>query len=204
MYRGGKASITASAASATGDHDFLVGLRKVEDFFAGVIVVHNRSDRNLQNYIFALAPGLVGPFAVPSALGVVFGVEAEVHQRIVPLAGLHDDVAALAAVAARGSAPRYKLFPAKGHAAISAVAGLDSDFCFVDEHESFSAVAVGGWQQRSALCGSLRFQRSCYEGLGYTRSLAKQKPRPEGGGSTQRTYPECDRRPAHERELTSL
>ena len=70
-----------------------------------------------------------------SALRLVFGIEAEVHQRVVALAGLHDDVAALAAVAARGAAARDELLPAEGHAAVAAVAGFDPDFGFVDEHQ---------------------------------------------------------------------
>ena len=59
-----------------------------------------------------------------SALRFVFRIEAEVHQGIVAFAGFHDDVAALAAVAARRAAARDELLPAEGHAAVAAVAGL--------------------------------------------------------------------------------
>ena len=45
-------------------------------------------------------------------------------------------VAAAAAVAAGGAAAGNELFAAKGHAAIAAVARLDPDFCFIDEHNS--------------------------------------------------------------------
>ena len=71
-----------------------------------------------------------------SALRLVFRIEAEVHQRVVALARFHDDVAALAAVAARRAAARHILLPAEGHAAVAAVARLDPNFGLVDEHQS--------------------------------------------------------------------
>src|SRR5205085_9687178 len=90
--------------------------------------------RHLQHDAFAFAAGAVGAFAVAAALGGVFRIKAEVHQRIVALAGFHDDIAATAAIAAAGAAARDKLLPAKGHAAVAAVAGSNADFGFIDEH----------------------------------------------------------------------
>src|SRR5208282_1012235 len=69
-----------------------------------------------------------------SALGLVFWIETEMHERVVALARLHDDVSALAAVAARRTAARNELLPPEGHAAISAVAGLYLNFCLIDKH----------------------------------------------------------------------
>ena len=69
-----------------------------------------------------------------SALGPVLRVEAEMHERIVALAGFHDDVAALAAISAGRAAARNELLPAECHASVAAVAGLYLDFCFIDEH----------------------------------------------------------------------
>jgi hypothetical protein len=57
-----------------------------------------------------------------------------VDQRVVALRADHDDVAAAAAVAARGAAAGNELLPPEGHAAVAAVAGLDANFCFIDEH----------------------------------------------------------------------
>jgi hypothetical protein len=56
----------------------------------------------------------------------------------VALRGFHQDVAAAAAVAARGATARYKFFAAEGHAAIAAVTGLHPDFGFVDKHADLS------------------------------------------------------------------
>jgi hypothetical protein len=72
---------------------------------------------------------------VAAALGVVFGIEAEVDERVVTLAGFHDDVATAPAVSAGWSAPRHKFLTAKGHAAIPAVSGFYANFGFVDEHK---------------------------------------------------------------------
>src|SRR5208282_4651798 len=82
----------------------------------------------------ALAPGPVGTFAVASALRLVLGVEAEVDEGVVALAGFHDDVAAAAAVAARGPAARDELLAAEGEASVAAVASLYADIGFVDKH----------------------------------------------------------------------
>ena len=79
-------------------------------------------------------PVLFAAFAVASALGFVFGIKAEMHERVVAFARFHPDVAALAAVAAGRTAAGDELFAAEGHAAVAAVAGFDSNYGFVDEH----------------------------------------------------------------------
>jgi hypothetical protein len=90
MHRRGKARVAASAAPAARDHETLVGFRKLEKLVAGLVVVHNRPDRNFQQHAAAVAPGFVRTFAVTSALRGVLGIETEMHQRVVALAGLHD------------------------------------------------------------------------------------------------------------------
>ena len=134
MRGGGELRIAASAAAAVGDDDALVGTGEVPDFLAGFFVVDDGADRNFQDDVFAVAAGFVGAFAVASALGFVFGIEAEMDERVVALAGFHDDVAALAAVAAGGAAAGNEFLAAEGQAAVAAVAGFHSDFGFVDEH----------------------------------------------------------------------
>ena len=68
--------------------------------------------------------GAVAALAVPAALGLVLGVETEMEQRVVVLAGDQYDVAAAAAVAAARTAARDKLLPPERQAAVAAVAGL--------------------------------------------------------------------------------
>src|SRR5207244_11674877 len=97
-------------------------------------------DRNFQHHVIPGLAATVGAFSVASALRVVLGIEAEVDQRVVCLARLHDDVAPAATVAARGAAARDELLHAECNAAIAAVAGLYADFRFIDEHrESVSS-----------------------------------------------------------------
>ena len=73
-----------------------------------------------------------------SALGLVFRIEAEVHQSVVALAGFHDDIAAIATIPTRRSAARNILFPPEGHTAVAAVPSLHPDCGFIDEHQRIS------------------------------------------------------------------
>ena len=149
--------VAAAAASAVGDDDALVGAGEVRRLFAGLVVVDDGADGDFQDDVDAFAAGFVGAFAVASALGFVFGIEAEVDERVVALAGFHDDVAALAAVAAGRAAAGDELLAAEGQAAVAAVAGFDSDCGFVDEHRWL--LVVGGWREvcrRSSAVGKIR------------------------------------------------
>ena len=69
-----------------------------------------------------------------AALRLVLGVVAEMDERVVAFARLHDHVASAAAVAAGGPAAGNELLPPEGHAAVAAVAGLHPDFCLIDKH----------------------------------------------------------------------
>jgi hypothetical protein len=133
--RRGKPGIAAASAPSTCDDDALVRAGEVINFFSGLIVVDDGSDWHFQKYVRTLAASFIRTFTVPSTLGFVFGIEAEVDQGIVALTGLHDDVAALTAVATRGAAARDKLLATKGHAAVPAVAGFDSYFGLIDKHK---------------------------------------------------------------------
>src|SRR5580704_18250675 len=119
---GGRKLRIASASSPTpANHDAVIRLREVVNLLTGLIVVQNRSHRNFQRDVHALAPGAVGTFAVAPALGFVFWIETEMNERVVALARLHDHVAAFAAIAARRSAARDELLPPECEAAIAAV-----------------------------------------------------------------------------------
>ena len=119
------------------------GSLKVVDQLAGFLVVKGCADRNLQDDGVAVEAGAVGAHAVLAALRLVLGVEAEMDEGIVALRGLHDHVAATAAVAARGSAAGDELLTAEGHAAVAAVAGFYANFGFVDEHGKTGGQGLG-------------------------------------------------------------
>src|SRR5580658_912140 len=88
MHRRGKARVASPTAPTACDHDPLVGSRKIVHFLTRIVVVHNCPYRNLQHHVAAIAPGFVRTFSVTSALRVVFRIESEMHQRIVPFARL--------------------------------------------------------------------------------------------------------------------
>src|SRR6266850_19365 len=100
MGRGGKARIAASSAAALRDHEAFIGVGEVVYALAGFVVVHNGADRDFQQHILAFATTPVGAFAMPPSLCLVFRVVAEMYERVVTLARLHDDVAAAAAIPA--------------------------------------------------------------------------------------------------------
>jgi hypothetical protein len=126
--------IPPSTASSLGDNDAFVRLGEIMDPLACLIVIDNGPDRDFEDHTFAVATGAVGAFAVASALAFVFRVKAEVDERVMALAGFHHNVATAAAVPARGAAARNKLFPAKGHASVATVAGLNPNDRFINKH----------------------------------------------------------------------
>src|ERR1019366_10657039 len=109
VCRGSKLRVAASASSAARDHDAFIGTREIVNLLSRVLVVNDRPHRHLQDDPFPIAPGFLRALAMPPALGLVFRIESEMHQRIVALARFHPDVAALAAIAARRPAPRNVL-----------------------------------------------------------------------------------------------
>ena len=134
MRAGGEVLVAAPAAPALGDHNALVRLLEVVHQLARLGVVERRAHRHLQRDRPAIQPGAVRAHAVLAALRLVLRVVAEMNQRVVALARLHDDVAAAPAVAARGPPARHKLLAPEGHAAVAAVAGLHANFGFINEH----------------------------------------------------------------------
>ena len=87
----------------------------------------------------------IAAFAVTAALGGVLGIESEVEQSVVMLAGVHHYVAAAAAVTATGTTVRHVFLTAERENAISAVAGLHFDTNFIDKHgHGIMLVKLGG------------------------------------------------------------
>lgn len=103
------------------------------DSFAGFGVVDDRADRNFEGDVHAFAPGLIRAFAVAAALSFVLGIETEMDERVVPFAGLHDDVATFAAIAPGRAAARHKLLAPEGNASVAAITGFHADCGFIDE-----------------------------------------------------------------------
>jgi hypothetical protein len=83
------------------------------------------------------------------------------NQRVVPLAGFHDDIATPTAITAGWAATRHKLLPPKSQAAVAAVAGLYANCGFINEHENSRWSSVVGQTQRQKTFGTAA--------LGYSR-----------------------------------
>src|SRR5215471_633027 len=97
-------------------------------------VVHNRSHRNLEHDISALASRLIRSLAMSPAFRLVLGIESKVHERIVTLARLHDYVAAPAAVATRRPSARNIFLAPERDTTVAAIPGLDSNCGLINEH----------------------------------------------------------------------
>src|SRR5215469_1998390 len=129
MRRCGKVLIAASTTPALRHDDALIRARKIMHQLTSCAVIENGPNRDLEHYVFTISAGPVGSFAVRAASTFIFGIEAEVYQRVVALAGFHDDVAAASAITAGRSSTRDKLLAAESDNPVAAIAGLHPNSC---------------------------------------------------------------------------
>jgi hypothetical protein len=71
--------------------------------------------------------------AVAAPLAFVFGIEAEMEESIVVLAGHQYDIAAPASVTTAGAAARHVFLAPERKTAVAAIAGFDGNDYFIDE-----------------------------------------------------------------------
>ena len=141
--RGFEVGVAEAALAALGDQHFLVVFGKVGEHFAGVQVGDDGTDRHAQHDVFAAGTVAVGAAAVLAALAEELAGIAVIDQRIDVAVGDDVDAATLAAVAAVRAAHRDVFFAAEGGDAVTAVAGFDVDFGFVDEFHGVSFMLHG-------------------------------------------------------------
>ena len=89
---------------------------------------------NLDDEIFAAAAAFLLALAVVAVFGDKAGHVKLGDQVVQVVAGLKDDAAAAAAIAAIGAALGHKGFPAKGHTTAAAVPGAGVHFHLINEH----------------------------------------------------------------------
>src|SRR5580704_3165111 len=130
MYRRCKMLITAPTAAAFGHHERFTGQREIVHQLARLGIENRRPNRHLENGRLTVAPSAVRAFAMAAALRLVLRVIAKMDQRVVLLAGLHDHIAATAAIATRRTPARNKLLTPKRDATVAAIAGFDQNSCF--------------------------------------------------------------------------
>ena len=129
-----KMLIAAAATAAFCNYETISRAREIVQKLAGIGIVYYGTyrDRQLDGFADSAAP--VAAFAMAAALGFMLGIEPKMKQRVVMLARDHDDIPAAASISAAGAAAWHELLTPEGKAAVTAVAGLDVDFNFVDEH----------------------------------------------------------------------
>src|SRR5437870_13192648 len=123
-----------SPVSALCDKYALIWLDEIVQQFAGVVVIHRSADGNPDLEIFTVMTTAIAAFAVPAALGTKGVIETEFQKRVFVGIGKKVDTAPVAAVTAARTAARDILFPSKGDRTMTAAAGFQGDFGFIDEH----------------------------------------------------------------------
>src|SRR5579871_6224168 len=125
------AGIAAAAVAAGEQGDALADPGQVGEERLSVVGEDLGADRQLDDEILAARAGAVGAGAALAALGAEMLGVAKVDQRIEAGDRLEDDVAALAAVAAVGTAELDEFFAAKADRPGAAGPGTDIDLRLV-------------------------------------------------------------------------
>ena len=172
---------------------------------AGIEVIHDRSYWNFEQDVLAHFPGTVGPHPVLPTLSLVFRIKTKVDECIVALAGLHDDIAAIAAVPTRRPATGFERLAPERNASVAAVPGLDSNFCLIDKHKS----------SRSSLVSLAKGPFDFANDQRRANNHKNKKPQPEGEAARLKVWrghscPRCSvskaayfaRRGLHHHKLT--
>lgn len=134
--------VAASAASAFADRESLAGRGQVADQVARLRVEDDRPRRDEDDEILAaLSRLLVRAAAFAIRRGELL-VLSESRKRVERGLDFEDDIAALAAVAAIGTAARLELLAAKVDHAVAALAGTNVDFYVVNEHSLINRCIV--------------------------------------------------------------
>ena len=121
----GKVLVAEAAIAALHQRLARAGLVQVQQQLARGLLPHHRSRGHLDHHRLAgLARAPVG-HAVAAVFGGELALVAEVHQRVHPLGGLEDHIAAAPAVAAVRAAGLHEFLPVEGHAAVASVPRLD-------------------------------------------------------------------------------
>ena len=126
--------IAVAAAPTFGNEHAFSRLGEIVKQLAGLIIVDRSAHGNVYLQMLPRASVTIATLTMPAALGTKNMVVAKFQKRILVRIRDEMNVAAVAAITAAGSASRDKLLPPEGNASVTAVAGLDCDFGFVDEH----------------------------------------------------------------------
>ena len=124
----------AALAAARGDEGLAVG--HVVHYAAGLGIAYERAARNADIQAFAVLAGAALALTVRARSRDVLALISEVHQRGHVVVDNENDIAALAAVAAVGTARSDILLAVERDGAVAAVSGLYRYLCFINKRGS--------------------------------------------------------------------
>ena len=141
--RGFEISVAEAAIAALHQRDALADAREIGEQSFAVLLVDLRADRHLEHHVLAVGAVHVLAHAVAAGLGLEVLLVAVIDQRVEAVDRLDDDIAALAAVAARGAAEFDEFLAPERDAAVAAGAGLHINLGFVEEFHGGSVYVIG-------------------------------------------------------------
>ena len=128
--------VTKTAIAALRNHRFLPVNRQIRQHDA--VLAHNRTNWYLDNQILSTSASATLTRAIFTVLSFQLGIESKINQGIRVFVGAKDNTTATTTVATVRTAFRDINFVAKRYCAVAALAGLEFDFCRIDEHFNIS------------------------------------------------------------------
>jgi hypothetical protein len=128
---------------------------QVADQFLGIGVVDQGALGHSHDEVVGTLADAIRTLSGLAVGGAKQALEAEIDQRVQARIDFQVDAAAIAAVATVGATARNEFLTAKTQAAVTAVAGLDGDQCFVDEFHGRRLLWSGPKQKTPSWTGFL-------------------------------------------------
>ena len=128
--------VAPSTLAAFQQNDFLVFFKKLMENFTSFTMLHDGAKRHLEQAIPSPLAMLVTAATRLTVLGFPLRIEVESSQVTHVHICHHEDIAALAAIAAIGAALGYIFFPQETDAAVTSLTRLEVYLCLVEEHDN--------------------------------------------------------------------
>ena len=129
---GGKVLVAPAAPATLAENKGLL-VRHILDDFSGFGIPDESASGYADGQAFAVLAAFAPALTVYAVSCHIFALVAKVHQGRHVVVHLHDDAAAVAAVAAVRAAGGNIFFPVKGHRPVAAVAGANGDAGLVNK-----------------------------------------------------------------------
>ena len=129
---GGEVLVAPAAPAALAKNEGLA-VGHILDDLAGLGIPDERASGDPDGETLAVLAALAAALAVYTGGCHIFALVAEVHKGGHIVIHLHNDAAAVAAVAAVRAAGGHVFLPVEGHGSVTAVAGPDGNAGFIDE-----------------------------------------------------------------------